>query len=175
VGYHGRPLCFHGLSLILEFAYSVEFGHHPCSLQIRLESLTDGACLSSPWWVAGSVQYPASLPQILQVRGISQERFPFQGWYPPATWPDTVEDNGDDNNVDRVKDGKFSYRCFSGSGAIWAFCLASGGLLGVFWFPFKRRVSSGKPLGSLWAPLGAQVPPAPVWGPQAASAFPFLA
>jgi hypothetical protein len=167
LGYHGRPLCCHGLSPVLGFACSVEFGHRPCSLRIRLESLTGGPCLSSPWWAAGSVQYPASLPKIHQVRWIHQERFPYQGRYPPTTWPDTVEDDGDDDDIDGVKDGKFSDRCFSGSDAVWAFCLASGGLSGIIWIPFERRVSSGTPLGSLWA----WVPPDPVWGPRAASAF----
>jgi hypothetical protein len=81
-----------------------------------------------------------------------------------VTLPDMVED--DDNHVDGVKDGTFS-----GSGAVWAFCLASGGLSGVIWFPFERSVSSGTPLGSLWAPLGARAPPVPVWWPRAASAF----
>jgi hypothetical protein len=116
VGYRGRPLCCHGLSLILEFAYFVEFGHHPCSLWIRFESLTGGSCLSSPWWAAGSVQYPASLPHIHQVRGIPQERFPYQGRYPSATRPDTVED--DDDDVDGVEDGTFSDRCIFYQGKV---------------------------------------------------------
>jgi hypothetical protein len=64
-----------------------------------------------------------------------------------------------------------SDRCSSGSGAIWVFCLASGGLSGVIWIPFERRVSFGGPLGSLWLLLGAWAPPAPVWGPQTAFAF----
>jgi hypothetical protein len=63
-------------------------------------------------------------------------------------------------------------RCSSGSGAVWAFGLASGGLSGVIWIPFERRVPSGTPLGSLWALLGAWVPPALVWGPRAAWLFP---
>jgi hypothetical protein len=145
--------------------------HLFCSLRIRLESLTGGSCLSSPWWAAGSVQYPASLSQIHQVRGILQVRFPYQGRYPPATRPDMLEDDGDDNDIDRVKDGKCSDRCSSGSGAVWVLCLASGSLSGIIWFPFERRVSSGTPLGSLWPLLGAWAPPAPVWGLRAASAF----
>jgi hypothetical protein len=52
LGYHGRPLCFHGLSLILGFAFSVELGRCPCSLRIRLEGLAGDYCLSSPWWAA---------------------------------------------------------------------------------------------------------------------------
>jgi hypothetical protein len=65
-------------------------------------------------------------------QGIPQERFPYQGRYPPTTWPDPVEDDGDDDNVDGVVVGTFSDRCISGSGAVWAFCLASGGFSGVF-------------------------------------------
>ena len=71
LGYHGRPLCFHGLSLILGFAYPVELGRRPCSLRMRLEGLAGGSCLSPPWQAAGSVKSPASLPQIHQVEGIS--------------------------------------------------------------------------------------------------------
>jgi hypothetical protein len=94
-------------------------------------------------------------------------RFPYQGRYPPATQPDMLED--DDN--DGVKDRTSSDRCISGSGSVWVFYLASGGLSGIIWIPFERRVSSGVPLGSLWPLLGAWAPPAPVWGPQAASVF----
>jgi hypothetical protein len=71
LGYHGRPLCFHGLSLILGFVFSVELGRRPCSLRMRLEGLAGGSCLSPPWRAAGSVKSPASLPQIRQVEGIS--------------------------------------------------------------------------------------------------------
>jgi hypothetical protein len=76
-----------------------------------------------------------------------------------------------DNDGDGDENGMFSDRCISGSGAVWVFCLASGGLSGVIWVSFERRVSFGTPLGSLWAPFGAWAPPAPVWGPRAASAF----
>jgi hypothetical protein len=48
LGYHERPLCFHGLSLILGFAFSVELGRRPCSLRMRLESPAGGSCLSPP-------------------------------------------------------------------------------------------------------------------------------
>jgi hypothetical protein len=92
-------------------------------------------------------------------------RFPYQGRYPPATRPDTLEDG----DVDGAKDGTSSDRCSSGSGAVWVFCLASGGLSGIIWIPFERRVSSGAPLGSLWPLLGAWVLPAPMYP------FPFLA
>jgi hypothetical protein len=87
LGYHGRPLCFHGLSLILGFVFSVELGRHPYSLRMRLEGLAGGSCLSPPWGAAGSVKSPASLPQIHQVEGISQVSFPYQGRYSPATRP----------------------------------------------------------------------------------------
>jgi hypothetical protein len=78
LGYHGRPLCFHGLSLILGFAYPVELGCRPSSLCMRLEGLAGGSCLSPPWRAAGSVKSPASLPHIHLVEGISQE-FPLSG------------------------------------------------------------------------------------------------
>jgi hypothetical protein len=45
LGYHGRLLCFHGLSLILGFVFSVELGRRPCSLRMRLEGLAGGSCL----------------------------------------------------------------------------------------------------------------------------------
>jgi hypothetical protein len=45
LGYHGWPLCFNVLSLILGFAFSVELGLRPCSLRIRLEGLAGGSCL----------------------------------------------------------------------------------------------------------------------------------
>jgi hypothetical protein len=45
LGYHGRLLCFHVLSLILGFAFSVRLGLRPCSLRIRLEGLAGGSCL----------------------------------------------------------------------------------------------------------------------------------
>jgi hypothetical protein len=45
LGYHGRPLCFHVLSLILGFAFSVELGLRLCSLRIQLEGLAGGSCL----------------------------------------------------------------------------------------------------------------------------------
>jgi hypothetical protein len=77
LGYHGWPLCFHGLSLILGFAYSIELGHHPHSLRIRLEGLAGGPCLSS--------RYPASLPQILQAWGVPQEGFPTKEVFPSDT------------------------------------------------------------------------------------------
>jgi hypothetical protein len=99
--------------------------------------------------------------------------FPYQGRYSPATWPVTLEDNGDDGGVDGAKDGESSDRCSSGSGAVWVFCLASGGLSGVIWTPFERKVFLQDAPGLPLAPLGAWAPPAPVWGPQAVSAFPF--
>jgi hypothetical protein len=71
LGYHGRPLCFHGLSLILGFVFSVELGRRSRSPRMRLEGLVGGSCLSPPWRAAGSVKSPASLPQIRHVEGIS--------------------------------------------------------------------------------------------------------
>jgi hypothetical protein len=157
MGYHGRPLYYHGLSLILEFAYSIEFGLHPCSLRIRLECLTGGSCLSSPWRAAGSVQYPASLPQIHQVRGIPQERFPYQGRYPPATRPDMVEDDGDNNNVDGVKTGRFLIGAFQVQAPSGHFVLHLGSF-GHHLVSFREkgflRDTPGLPLGRPWG-LGA--------------------
>jgi hypothetical protein len=49
-----------------------------------------------------------------------------------------------------------------GIGSSWVFCLASGGLSGVYWFPLKKsflRDALGLPL----APLGAWAIPVPVW------------
>jgi hypothetical protein len=152
LGYHGRPLRFHGLSLILGFAYPVELERRPCSLRMRLEGLAGGSCLSPPWRAAGSVKSPASLPQIYQVEGISQVSFPYQGRYSPATRPVTLED--DDGGIDGAKDRESSDRCSSGSGAVWVFCLASGGLSGVFWSPFERKVfPPGRPRSPSGPPL----------------------
>jgi hypothetical protein len=81
--------------------------------------------------------------------------FPYQGRYSPATRPVTLED---DSGVDGAKDGESSDRCSSGSGAVWVFCLASGGLSGVIWTPFERKVilqdDPGLPLAPPWG-LGA--------------------
>jgi hypothetical protein len=72
----------------------------------------------------------------------------------PATRPDTFEDDGDDYDVCGVKDGTSSDRCSSGSGTVWVFCLASGGLSGVIGTPFERKVflrdASGLPLAPPW-------------------------
>jgi hypothetical protein len=142
------------VSLILGFAYPVELGRRPCSLRMRLEGLAGGSCLSPPWRAAGSVKSPASLPQIHQVKGIPQVSFPYQGRYFPATRPVTLEDDGGD-------DGAFSDRCSSESGAVWVFCLASGGLSGVIWTLFERKVflrdAPGLPLAPPWG-LGASSP-----------------
>jgi hypothetical protein len=95
---------------------------------------------------------------------------------PHQVRPDAVEEVGDviddsDNNVDGDKDGASSDRCIPGSGTVWAFCLASGGLSGVIWVSFERRAPLRTPLGSLRAPFGPWALPAPVWGPRVASAF----
>jgi hypothetical protein len=92
-------------------------------------------------------------------RGDLQVSFPCQGRYTPATWPVTLEDDGDDGDGD--KDGASSDRCSSGSGAVWVFCLASGGLSGVIWSHFERKVflqdAPGLPLAPSWG-LGASGP-----------------
>jgi hypothetical protein len=51
LGYHGRPLCFHGLSLILGFVFSVELGRRPCSFRMQLEGLAGLAGLAGAVWV----------------------------------------------------------------------------------------------------------------------------
>jgi hypothetical protein len=67
-----------------------------------------------------------------------------------------LEDDGDDGGVDGAKDRESSDRCSSGSGAVLVLCLASGGLSGVIWTPFERKVFfSRTPQVSLWPPLGA--------------------
>jgi hypothetical protein len=137
LGSHGRPLCFPWSVPVPETCFSVELGLCPCSLRLRLEGLADGFCFSALWRADGSVQSPASLPHIHQVEGIYQVSFPCQGRYSPVTRPVTLEDDG--GGVDGTKTVS-SDRCSSGSGAVWVFCLASGGLLGVFWTPFVRRV-----------------------------------
>jgi hypothetical protein len=56
---------------------------------------------------------------------------------------------------------------------VWVFCLASGGLLGVFWTPFERRVFLRGAPGLPLAPFGAWVPLAPVGGRGQSPFFPF--
>jgi hypothetical protein len=152
LGYHGRPLFFPWS--VPETRFSVELGLRPCSLRMRLEDLAGGSCLSLLWWAAGSVQSPASLPHIHQVEGVYQVSFPCQERYSPVTRPVTLVDDGDGSGSGGSKTVSFG-RCSSGSGAVWVFCLVSGGLLGVFWTPFGRRVF-------LWGALG--LPLAPPWG-----------
>jgi hypothetical protein len=108
------------------------------------------------WRAAGSVQSPASLPHIHQVEGIYQVSFPCRGMYSPVTRLVTLEDDGDRGGVDGAESVS-SGRCSSGSGAVWVFCLASGGLLGILWTPFGS--SPGPPLGPgrcwpLWGAAG---------------------
>jgi hypothetical protein len=93
-------------------------------------------------------------------RGDLTDEFPHQGRYSPATRPDTLEDDGnngndgDDGDVNGAKDGTSSDRCSSGSVAVWVFCLASGGLSGIIWTAFERKVflwdAPGLPLASSW-------------------------
>jgi hypothetical protein len=103
--------------------------------------------------------------------GIPQERFPCQGRFLPLTQPDTIEDDGD-GDVDE----SFSDRCSSGSGAVWAFCLASGDLSGRLLGSFREKDSlrgiPGLPPGSLWG-LGASGPCVGATG--GLRFFPFLA
>jgi hypothetical protein len=77
-----------------------------------------------------------------------------------VTRPVALEDDGDGGGVNGTKTVS-SDRCSSGSGAVWVFCLASGGLLGIFWTPFERRVflrgAPGLPLAPSWC-LGAAGP-----------------
>jgi hypothetical protein len=87
-----------------------------------------------------------------------------------VTRPVTLE--VDDGGVDRSKMVS-SGRCSSGSGAVWVFCLASGGLLGVFWTPFGEGFSSGVPWVFPWPQLGVWVPLAPVGGRGRSPFFPF--
>jgi hypothetical protein len=56
-----------------------------------------------------------------------------------VTWLVTLEDDGNGGGVNGTKTVS-SGRCSSGSGSVWVFCLASGGLLGVIRTPFERRV-----------------------------------
>jgi hypothetical protein len=55
-GDHGRLPCFHGLSPILGFAFSVDLGRRPCHLFTWSEGLAGGCCLSPPCWAAGSIR-----------------------------------------------------------------------------------------------------------------------
>jgi hypothetical protein len=170
---HGRPLCFHGLSLILGLAYPVELGRSPCSLRMRLEGLAGGSCLSPPWRAAGSVKSPASLPQIHQVEGICQVSFPYQGRYSPATWPVMLEDDGDDGGVDGGKTGCLLIGAVQDQAQFGCFVLqlgvsrASFGLLSRE--RFFLRDALGLPLAPPWG-LGTSYP---CGGPQAVSVFPF--
>jgi hypothetical protein len=119
-------------------------------------------------------QSPASLPHIHQVEGIYQVSFPCQGRYSPVTRPVTLEDNGDGGGVNDSKTVS-SGRCSSGSGAVWVFCFAPGGLLGIVWTPFGRWVSSGVPWVSPCPPLGPGLC-WPLWGAAGGlHVFPFLA
>jgi hypothetical protein len=140
-----------------------------------VEGLAGGSCLSLLWQAAGSVQSPASLPHIHRVEGIYQVSFPCQGRYSPVTRPVTLEDDGDGGGVDGAE-AVSSGRCSSGSGAVWVFCLASGGLLGVLWTLFERKVF---PLGCPGSSPGPRLGPGCRWPLLAAAGglhcFPFLA
>jgi hypothetical protein len=92
-----------------------------------------------------------------------------------VTRPVTLEDDGDGGGVDGTK-AVSSGRCSLGSGAVWVFCFASGGLLGVLWTPFERRVFIR---GALGLPLAFPLGPGhrwPLWGAAGGlRCFPFLA
>jgi hypothetical protein len=84
-----------------------------------------------------------------------------------VTRPVTLEDDGGGSDgTEMVSSG----RCSSGSGAVWVFCLASGGLLGVLWTPFERRVFiRGAPGLPLAPPPWGQGAAGPCGGPRAVS------
>jgi hypothetical protein len=162
LGYHGRPLCFHGLSLILGFVL-------PLNLGIILVHSGYG-------WRVWQVAPVFPLHGGLLIRSESSfsatnssgegdptGEVPLSGRDSPATQADTLEVDGDNGNGNGngAKDGTSSDRCSSGSGAVWVFCLASGGLSGVIWTPFERKVflrdAPGLPLAPPWG-LGASGP-----------------
>jgi hypothetical protein len=90
-----------------------------------------------------------------------------------VTRPVMLEDDGDGGGIDGTKTVS-SGRCSSGSGAVWVFCLVSGGLLGVLWTPFTRRVFIWGAPGLPWPPLWGQGAAGPCGGPRAVSVvFPF--
>jgi hypothetical protein len=71
-------------------------------------------------------------------------------------------------NVDRPRSGGFQDQACMGlfvlPYGVWVFCLASGGLSGVFWSPFERRVF---PPGRPGSPSGPPLGPGrhrPLWG-----------
>jgi hypothetical protein len=151
LGIHRQLLFFSRLTPALEFAILGAV----CGADVEgsnVEGLAGGPCLSHLWRAAGSVQSPASLLHIHQVKGIYQVSFACHGRYSPVTRPVTLEDDGDGGGVNGTETVS-SGRCSSGSGAVWVFCLASGGLLGVLWTPFERRVFLRGALGLPLAPL----------------------
>jgi hypothetical protein len=162
LGYHGRPLCFHGLSLILGFVFPLNLDavHSACGGRVWQVAPVFPLC-GGPLVLLKS---PASLPQICQVEGISQVSFPYQGRYSPATRPVTLEDYGDDGGVDGTMD-QVQFGCFGLRPGV---SRASFGLLS------REGCSSGVPRVSPWPPLGAWGPPAPLGGRGWSSFFPFL-
>jgi hypothetical protein len=166
--------------LILESSSSADFGRRskrPAGFRMAASAYSNipsGRWLLSFPPVAGRwlCQSPASLPHIHQVEGIYQVSFPCQGRYSPVTLPVRLEDDGDGGGVDDSKTVS-SGRCSSGSGAVRVFCLAPGGLLGVFWTPFGEGVFLRGALGLPWPPLGAWAPLSPVGGHGRSPCFPF--
>jgi hypothetical protein len=173
-GTTGGRCFFHGPYLFLRLVSPLNLDSVLVLSACGWEGLAGGSCLSLLWQAAGSVQSPAFLPHIHQVEGIYQVSFPCQGRYSPMTRPVTLVDDGDSGGVDGSKTVS-SGRCSSASGAVWVFCLASGGLLGVFWTPFGRTVFLRGALGLPWPPLGPGLC-WPLWGPAGGlHVFPFLA
>jgi hypothetical protein len=129
---------------------------------------------SPPWLAAGSVKSPASLPQIHQVEGISQVSFPYQGRYSPATRPVMLEDDSDDGGVDGAKTGCLLIGAVQDQAQFGCFVLRLGVSRASFGLLSREGFSSGTPRVSLWPPLGAWAPPAPVGGRGRSPFFPFL-
>jgi hypothetical protein len=126
--------------------------------------------LSLPWRAAGSVKSPASLPQIHQVEGISQMSFPYQGRYSPATLPVMLENDG----VDGAKTGCLLTGAVQDQAQFGCFVLRLGVTRASFALLSREGFFSGTPRVSLWPPLGAWVPPAPVGGRGRSPFFPLL-
>jgi hypothetical protein len=172
-GTTGGRCVFHGLSLILGLAFSVELGLRPCSLRIGgsgrwlLSFPSMAGC-----WLCSESSFSATYSS---GRGdLSGEFSPYQGRYSPATRPVTLEGDGNDGGVDRTKMGCLLIGAVQVQVKFGCFVLrlvvsrASFGLL------LREGFSSGAPRVSLWLPLGAWAPPAPVGFRGRCPLFPFL-
>jgi hypothetical protein len=90
--------------------------------------------------------------------------YPYQGRYFPATRPVTLEDDSDDCGVDGSKTGCLLIGAVQDQVQFGCFVLRLGSL-GRLLDSFREKgFSSGAPRVSLWPPLGAWAPPAPVGG-----------